>query len=301
MQFQMLAGQKPDVDVVFTDIYFGGDLKFVEVLKNALPLDAFSDPPFVDIDTSGITAGFTLAIPDIAVGMFSIENMSISASLTMPFISTNGNGVTFEFDFCTMDNPFLVTVSMLGGGGFFGMGMDMTGLTRIQLGIEVCAQLAISLLDIVSGSVSIEVGIFLVYNAKITATTDPVTGEAETQGWLIGGYLRLRGELDIAGIITISIELYLQITYNPQTGKCIASGYIQIDVSILFFSLHAKPSFSRTFAGSNGDPTFVQMMGQGTLTVDPMYDPTTGGEPLAASKVPNAGWDPFADYCMAYA
>ena len=118
---------------------------------------------------------------------------------------------------------------------------------------------------------------------------------------MIGGYLRLRGELDVAGLITIPIKLYLQITYAAETGKCTASGYIQIDVTLLFFSLHAKPSFSRTFAGSNGDPTFVQMMGQGTPTVDPMFDPTTGGEPIAASKVANATWDPLAEYCMAYA
>jgi len=300
MQFQSLAGQKPDVDVVFSNIYFGGDLKFVETLKNLLPLDAFSDPPFIDVTASGISAGFNLAVPDIAVGMFSIENIALSATLTMPFVSTGASGITFEFDFCTIDNPFLVTVAMLGGGGFFGMKMDMSGLTRVQLGIEVAAQLAISLLDIVSGSVSIDVGIFLVYNATISEPTDPVTGETEQTGWLIGGYLRLRGELDVAGLITISIELYLQITYDPDTGKCTASGYIQIDVTILFFSLHAKPSFSRTFAGSNGDPTFVQLMGQGTPTVDPMIDPTTGGELIAASKVANATWDPLLEYCMAY-
>ncbi len=144
---------------------------------------------------------------------------------------------------------------------------------------------------------SIEVGIFFVYvNAPAgtaLTTPDPVTGQNEVGGWTVGGYLRLRGELDVAGIITVSLELYLQITYELGTGKCTALGFIQIDVHVLFFSLDATIPFSRTFAGSNGDPTFVQLMGPGG--VDPMIDPTLGG------AVANSTWDPFADYCLAYA
>ena len=300
MQVQMLAGQKPDVDVVFSNIYFGGDLSFVETIKNLIPLDAFSDPPFLNVTTSGITAGFSIGLPNIAVGMFSIQNMNISASLTIPFVSSGaGKGITFEFDFCTIDNPFVVTVSMLGGGGFFNMFMDLQGVEGIALGLQVEAQLAVDFV-VASGSISIEVGIFLVYwnptdcaNCGSTTVMDPVTGQTEQPGWLIGGYLRLRGELDVAGIITISVELYLQITYSPTTGKCIASGFISVDVSLFFFSVSAKIPFSRQFSGSNGDPTFAQMMSPGG--VDPMLDPTL------TSGSANDVWDPFAEYCMAYA
>jgi hypothetical protein len=291
MQVQMLAGQKPDVDVVFSDIYFGGDLAFVETLKNLIPLDAFSDPPFVNVTTSGITAGFTLGIPNIAVGMFSMQNMSISAQLQIPFVSTGSSGITFTFGFCSIDNPFVVTVSMLGGGGFFTMTMGMDGLEGVALGIQVEAQLAIDLV-IASGSISIEVGIFLVYWKNASSATDPVTGNPEVAGWLIGGYLRLRGELDVCGIITISVELYLQITYSPSTGKCIASGFIAIDVSLFCFSISANVPFSRQFSGSNGDPTFAELMSPGL--VDPMLDPTMQG------TNPDNAWDPFAEYCMAY-
>jgi hypothetical protein len=183
---------------------------------------------------------------------------------------------------------------MLGGGGFFNMWMDMNGLEGIALGIQVEAQLAVDFV-VASGSISIEVGIFLVYwnpQDYSATTTDPVTGNLEEPGWLIGGYLRLRGEVDVCGIITISIELYLQITYSPSTGKCIASGFISIDVSLFFFSINAEVAFSRQFAGSNGDPTFAQMMSPGG--VDPMIDPTL------LSTAPSAEWDPFAEYCMAY-
>ncbi len=295
IQVQMLAGQKPAVDCVFSNLYFGGDLSFIETIKNLIPLDSFSDPPFVNVTTSGITAEFHASGSrrslNIAIGMFSIQNINIGASLTIPWVSMGGNGITFQFDFCTIDNPFVVTVMMLGGGGFFGMTLDMKGLQRIQFGVEVCAQLAIDLV-IASGSVSIEAGIFLVYTVPGDQSGDgPRSRERpRCSGWLIGGYLRLRGELDVAGIITISIELYLQITYSPDTGKCIASGVHRDrrEPPFFFLSVHAKVSFTRTFAGSNGDPTFAEMMSPGGI--DPMLDPAL-----------SATWDPFAEYCMAYA
>ena len=294
IQVQMLAGQKPDIDCVFKDLYFGGDLSFIETIKNLIPLDAFSDPPFIKVTTSGISAGLTIAIPNIAIGMFSIQNINIGATLNVPWIAADlKHGVTFEFDFCTIANPFVVTVSMLGGGGFFGMTLDMNGIQRLQFGVSVGAQLAIDL-TVASGCVSIEAGIFLVYMEPGTASgTDPVTGEPEVDGWVIGGYLRLRGELDILGIITISVELYLEIIYESSTGKCIATGYVKVDISLFFFSIHVKVSFTRKFAGSNGDPTFAELMSAGG--VDPMVDPAlTSGDPAAL-------WDPFAEYCMAYA
>ena len=294
IQVQMLAGHKPDIDCVFKDIFFGGDLAFIETIKDLIPLDAFSDPPFIKVTVDGITAGFTFPIPNIAIGMFSIQNINIGASLTIPWLSTNvHNGITFHFDFCTIDNPFVVTVMMLGGGGFFGMTLDMSGLQRLQFGISVGAQLALDFV-IASGSVSIEAGIFLVYTEPGAAGgKDPVTGQDMVDGWVIGGYLRLRGELDILGIITIAVELYIQIIYEATSGKCIASGFVKVDISLFFFSIHVKVSFTRKFAGSNGDPTFADMMAAGG--VDPMVDPAL------LNSAPSAMWDPFAEYCMAYA
>ena len=52
--------------------------------QELIPLDAFSDPPFINVTTSGIKAGFSIGIPNIAIGMFSIQNMNISASPDVP-------------------------------------------------------------------------------------------------------------------------------------------------------------------------------------------------------------------------
>jgi hypothetical protein len=67
---------------------------------------------------------------------------------------------------------------------------------------------------------------------------------------------------------------------------------VKVDIGLFFFSIHVKVAFTRKFAGSNGDPTFADMMGAGG--VDPMVDP------MLLNSAPSAMWDPFADYCMAY-
>mgnify|MGYP003347706775 CR=1 FL=1 len=66
-------------DVLLSDIKFVGPLSFVETLKDLIPLDGFSDPPYLDITPQGIDAGFSQGLPNIAVGMFSISNISLGA------------------------------------------------------------------------------------------------------------------------------------------------------------------------------------------------------------------------------
>ncbi len=48
---------KPEVDVVFGGIGFLGPLSFVDRLRELIPFDGFSDPPYVDVAPSGVTAG----------------------------------------------------------------------------------------------------------------------------------------------------------------------------------------------------------------------------------------------------
>ena len=38
------------------------------------------------------------------------------------------------------------------------------------------------------------------------------------------GYFRLRGEVDVLGLISASIELYLELTYEFDTGKMVGPG-----------------------------------------------------------------------------
>jgi len=75
------------------------------------------------------------------------------------------------------------------------------------------------------------------------------------------GYLRMGGNVNVLGLINASIELYLAMTYEGASGKCVGRASLAIGIKIAFFSKTVTISCERKFAGSNGDPTLRQTLG----------------------------------------
>ena len=263
-KIQFLAGtaKKADVSVDIAGIKFVGVLSFVEALKSLIPLDGFSDPPAIDVNASGIHASFSLALPNLAIGIFSLQNLSLGAGFTIPFI---GDPLSVYFNFCARESPFLLTVSMLGGGGFFGITIDPTGVQILEASFEFGASLSVDF-GVASGGVHIMAGIYI----KIEKGNGSLTG-----------YLRIGGEVDVLGIISCSIELKMELTYEFSTGKVIGRATLTIEIDIFFFSFSVELTCERKFKGSAGDPFFADLM--------------------APYQLNGATVKPWDDYCMAFA
>ena len=92
---------EPEVDVVFNGMQWQGVLGFIETLQRLIPFDGFADPPYVDVSTDGVTAGFDLALPNVSVGVFSLENICLGADARVPFL---GDAVTVGFNFCSKES-----------------------------------------------------------------------------------------------------------------------------------------------------------------------------------------------------
>jgi hypothetical protein len=75
------------------------------------------------------------------------------------------------------------------------------------------------------------------------------------------GYLRMGGRVRVLGLISMSIELYMDLRYEFSTGKCIGRAQLTVEVSVFMFSASVTIECERKFAGSNGDPTLRQMLG----------------------------------------
>ena len=247
-EFSLVPGKKPDVNVVLADnaIEFKGPLKFVETLKEVIPFDGFSDPPYLDVTAQGINAGFTMAIPNLSVGVFSLDNISVGAKLIVPFID---DSLQVGFNFCTRENPFRLSVMLFAGGGFVGVTVTPAGVQVLEAALEFGAAISVNF-GVASGSLSAMAGIYF----KIETTSN---GEECT----LTGYFRLRGEVDVLGLISASIELYLALSYESATNKAVGQATLTIEVSIAFFSTSVKISAEKRFAGSGADPTFIQQMG----------------------------------------
>ena len=262
LQFFAGTSKKADVNVDFGGIEFVGVLSFVEALRSLIPLDGFSDPPNLDVSAQGIKASFSIALPTLAVGMFSLQNMSLGAGFTIPFI---GDPLSVYFQFCSRESPFLLTVAFLGGGGYFGITLDPRGVQLLEASFEFGACLAVNFF-VASGSVHIMAGIYL----KIEKDDGSLTG-----------YLRIGGEVSVLGLISASIELRMELTYEFGSGKVVGRATLTIEVKIIFFTISVELTCERKFAGSNGDPSFAQLM-----------------EPFMLNGATVRPWD---DYCMAFA
>lgn len=260
LEFSAKSGTRPDVNVEFDDIEFTGVLSFVETLRTLIPLDGFSDPPALDVSEKGISASYSMALPDAAIGVFSLQNVSLGAGFNVPFLL---DPLTVRFNFCERESPFLLTVSMFGGGGFFAITLDPDGVEILEAAFEFGASLSVNL-GVASGGVTVMAGIY--YRMEVDEAT-------------LTGYFRMAGEVDVLGLISACIELYLGLAYEFASGKCAGKATITVEVSIAFFSTSVSISAERKFAGSNGDPTFAELMGPG----------------------PEFPIDPWTKYCEAFA
>jgi hypothetical protein len=243
LAFSALPGRKPDVTAEGCRLTFQGPLTFVNSLRNVLPDNGFSDPPAVEVTASGISAGYTLGIPSVGVGIVSIENLSLSAMLTVPF---NDQPANVRFALSERHHPFIVTVTLFGGGGFFALAVSAKGVEQVEAAIEFGGNVSINL-GVASGGVHVMAGIYF------SKTKTDVT---------LTGYLRVGGYLSVLGLITISVEFYLAFAYRKAGGGSEVYGQasVTVTVKVACFSKSVSLTVERSFEGAPGDPTFEDVI-----------------------------------------
>ncbi|GAA3985184.1 hypothetical protein GCM10022279_05440 [Comamonas faecalis] len=276
IEFNVDSGAKMNVDVRLTDIKFLGPLSFVETLRDLIPLDGFSDPPYLDISAQGIEAGFSLALPNVAVGVLSLTNLSLAAAVTVPFI---GQPLAARFNFCTREQPFNLTVCMFGGGGFFGVTVDPKGVQILEAAFEFGASVSMNF-GVASGGVHVMAGIYFRMEQDAASLT---------------GYFRLGGYVSVLGLITASLELYLELRYEFESGKAVGMAQLTIEVEVFLFSTSVTVRCERKFAGSNGDPSLRDLLG-----LDPSL-PLADELALIDTQAGQQTQYAWRDYCDAFA
>lgn len=252
LRFSVKNGQKPDVAVDLhpgdDSIQFGGPLEFVNTLRNLIPSNGFSDPPELSVTPSGIAAGYSLNLPTVGVGVFTLSNASLGAGFNLPFDS---KPASVKFNFSEREHPFSLTVSLLGGGGFFAIGISTRGVNEIEAALEFGAAVAIDL-GVASGSVEIKAGVYFHW-----LEPNPDQGSVE-----LAGYVRLHGELSVLGLISASLTFNLQLAYLKENGSSTVWGMatLEVEVEVLFFSASVSVKCRREFAGSQSDPKFIDLI-----------------------------------------
>lgn len=261
LAFTVNPGQKPDVSVQLNAIdavRFGGPLEFINELREFIPSNGFSDPPALSITPSGISASYSLGLPAIGVGIFSLSNVTLGAGFNLPF---DDRPVSVRFNFAERQRPFSLTVSLLGGGGFFAVTLSSKGVQEIEAALEFGAAISLKLV-VASGMVEIKAGVY--FNWK---------DDAEGKRVVLAGYVRIHGELTILGIFSASLTFNLQLAYenNKASGKGAVSivygeAEIIVDVEIVFISFSVAVGCRKEFGGGTADPKFLDLMNENSWT-----------------------------------
>ena len=246
LEFHARDGRKLEVSASGVALRFEGKLAFVEEIRRYFPPEGFSDPPSVTVAPGGITAGFSLGLPAIGVGVFSFENVAFSASLELPFVE---RAARLRFALSERHDPFLVTVSLFGGGGFLAIAVDTGGGLEVEAAIEFGGNFSLDIV-VASGGVHVLAGIYF------------RLGAAEVE---LSGYLRAGGAVTVLGVITLTVEFYLALTFHhragpPEANLVSGEASLTVGVEVLFLRQDVTLRVHREFANPVGDPTFEDLV-----------------------------------------
>lgn len=225
-------------------IGFDGPLQFVQTLANILPPGLFGGKgPSIKTTSTELKVGYTLGLPPLTCGVFSLEHIAIMAGLDLPYL--DGKPVV-EFGFASRTKPFLLTVEIFGGGGFVHLVVGADGVQMVEGALEFGGNFAFDI-GVATGGVHAMAGIY--FQLKGTKTD-------------LVGFVDIGGEVSVLGIISISLDLNISLSWQHSDQGNVIEGRATMTVSVhvLFFSAAVQLSVERSFSAGAGDPRVAQLV-----------------------------------------
>jgi hypothetical protein len=225
-------------------IVFLGALQFIQTVAEVLPPGLFGGAgPSITLAPNYVKVSYTLGLPSISVGVLSLEHIAITTGLDLPYLDGKPG---FEFAFASRSAPFLITVECLGGGGFVHLIINADGVQMVEGALEFGGEFSIDL-GVATGGVHIMAGIYF----QLTNTSTTLTG-----------FVDIGGEVSVLGIISISIDVNLSLSFihNAQGNKVQGRATLTISVHVFFFGISVSVSVERSFGDAGGDPRVAQLI-----------------------------------------
>jgi hypothetical protein len=225
-------------------ISFDGPLQFVQTLADILPPGLFGGGgPSIKTTTTDLEVSYTLALPPVPCGVFSLQNIAITAGLDLPYVDGKP---AVEFAFASRSKPFLLTVEIFGGGGFIHVIVDADGVQMVEGALEFGGNFAFDI-GVASGGVHAMAGIYF----QLKGTSSDLTG-----------FIDIGGEVSVLGIVSISLDMNISLSWQKSTSGNVIEGRATLTVSVhvLFFSASVKLEVERSFSAGGADPDVGQLM-----------------------------------------
>lgn len=227
-------------------ITWEGPLAFLQTLAQILPAGIFGGSgPKIQATPTALKVSYTLGLPPITTGIFSLQNIAIMTGLDLPYLDGKPG---FEFAFASRGRPFLVTVEIFGGGGFVHVALDTDGVQMVEGAIEFGGNFAFDI-GVASGGVHAMAGIYF----QLKGDTSDLTG-----------FIDIGGEVSVLGLISISLDLNISPSWQHSPSGDVIQGRATMTVSVhvFFFSASVQLSVERSFKAGGGDPQVRQLLDQ---------------------------------------
>jgi hypothetical protein len=276
-------GGKPSVHVNLNEVNFKGALEFVQTLEEFLE-SLGGEGLAVHVEPTKIKIGTSITLPPVEIGILTLSGLGFNGSVEIPFIS--GTAIA-TFGFASKENPFTLTVAMFGGGGFVALSVGFGGVQSVELQFDFTGRFGFDIV-VASGSLSLVAGIYIKYEV------------AHEGGLFMEGFVRVTGQLEVLGIISISAELILSITYDTASGEATGTATLKAHFSVFGFGASVEITMTKSFAGSGknaqsgvrgADGRALPAGHGGVLPADK----ETAGELTWENLVPKADWETYAN------
>jgi hypothetical protein len=233
-----------DLAAAGSPIVLGGPLQFVQALVQVLPKGIFGGlGPSIKATSTALQVSYTIGFPPIPCGMFSLQNISFTAGVDLPYLDGKP---AVEFAFASRAKPFLLTVEIFGGGGFFHLVVNANGVQLVEGELEFGGNFSFDV-GVASGGVHAMAGIYF----QLKGTYSDLTG-----------FIDIGGEVSVLGIISISMDLNLSLSWqhSPKGNLVEGRATMTVAVHVLFFSASVQISVERSFSAGGSDPKVGQLM-----------------------------------------
>ncbi|MFT4226461.1 hypothetical protein [Micropruina sp.] len=232
VEYRHVSGMAPVVDITNLRAAFHGELDLLQSLQEKVGLGGAL--PMVETTADGIMARYSLPVPDVAAGAFSLRGISFNAAITVPF---RGGELVIALGFATRDRPFALSVLLFGGGGYVVVEFAAGALRRIEICLEFGAMAAVNF-GIAKGEAHILGGI----------RYELVDGAAR-----LTGFIRVGGSLEVLGLVSVSVELLVELGYETTGNRLVGRATLCIELDLTLWSDTLELD-SGEWVISGGDP-----------------------------------------------
>lgn len=217
LTFREGSGRPPTFEVPSLDFSFEGSLKLLKSLQEKASALLGGTKPEVELRESGVTASFSLRVPDASSGAFLMRNIVVQIGVHVPF---RGGSPGVRIAFASREAPFQLSIPPFGGGGYAAVAIQGSKLTELDISMEF------------GGMISVD---FKVVKAEIHALGG-VRSALVGDDVMLAGFIRLGGSISLFGLASVSIEMRIELAYDGARNQLAGRATLVLELDLTLYS-----------------------------------------------------------------